>query len=94
MQFKQSSQCREHIMNVHDVWCSKQFCDNKKSAWSCNRCGDPFTRWYGVKRHLALVRCSTLKNGSRKMLLTTEQIEEMIEEAREWCEEEQRKEKM
>jgi len=59
--FRQKSQCREHVKNVHF-----QF----SSEWSCCFCSQRFTRWNGVKRHLELNRCRALKKQGRVMSAT------------------------
>merc|ERR1719242_1101500 len=50
--FRQKGPAKEHINNTHF---------KAESLWKCCFCGDTFSRWNGVKRHLVLKRCKYLK---------------------------------
>ena len=56
--FKQRTTAKEHVSNVHF---------RLKREWQCVFCGDEFTRWLAVKRHLELQRCRLLKAEGRTM---------------------------
>jgi len=50
--FRQKGPAKEHINNTHF---------GVDSLWKCCFCGDKFSRWNGVKRHLVLRRCKFVK---------------------------------
>ena len=66
--FKQKSQAVEHVKNVHM---------DADSLWKCFLCGDTFTRWGGVRRHLQKKRCTKMKDGDLSLI----QVAEIINEA-------------
>eukprot|EP01084_Bolivina_argentea_P123125 218213_1 len=70
--FKQRVQGKEHVKNIH-------FGDNRQ--WICYLCGDDFTRWWGVRRHLELNRCDIINNKKYKSTYSTVQIAKIIKDA-------------
>ena len=70
MKVRQRGSLKEHIRNTHfDV----------EKPWHCFLCGDVFSRWCGVRRHICLKRCKLLKKY-KHFKIKKEKVDKIIYE--------------
>ena len=67
---RQRDTLKEHIRNTHfDV----------EKPWHCFLCGEVFSRWCGVRRHICLKRCKLLKKY-KQFKIKKEKVDRIIDE--------------